>query len=361
MLKTTLIFVISYFLCLSYVYAHSQIDKPTYKIEYVENVFILNNAVKHKDNLEIHLEQYSVDAQEMRTGNTALHSLCNQLEEVHQNMINHSQVISAPPVQENHTGEEPIIVSYKYLETEYEEIKEMIEYLIVRGASPYIKNNNGQRVIESKGFDLYVSYVLDTHSPNFDKTVYKVYLAGPEVFLPIYNKVSRFLNTQVLLFNKYHLKDSDYHIQGVFPPNESEVQSYSDYFEVGTEIYSQSRRLMNSSHAIIANMTQFKGSSMDVGTAYEIGEMVHAQKTVVGYYDEKIYHLHYQEEITTTQEPESYTEAINYKAQTLRKLEIPDNLLVIMATLSSEHIQVPSSSWEALFVLKSKLDNKTSE
>ncbi|MCZ0933321.1 MAG: nucleoside 2-deoxyribosyltransferase, partial [Oligoflexia bacterium] len=184
--------------------------------------------------------------------------------------------------------------------------------------------------------------------------------AGPEVFLPFYEKVSRFLQAQTLLFNEYHLKDSNYHIQGLFPSDESDIGSYSDYFKAGTEIYNKNRSLMSSSHAIIANMTRHGGSSMDVGTAYEIGEMVQAQKTVVGYYDEKIYHSHYSEEVVRRDfTPSSEDASYNQEDLILEPLEIPDNLMVFMATLSpQEEIKIPSSSWEALFVLKAKLDTK---
>ncbi|MDE0091730.1 MAG: hypothetical protein OXN83_00400, partial [Oligoflexia bacterium] len=105
--------------------------------------------------------------------------------------------------------------------------------------------------------------------------------------------------------------------------------------------------------------------SMDVGTAYEIGEMVHAQKTVVGYYDEKIYHLQYEAHSEYARRPiedlAPYSEGLPQNSSLyFRNLKIPDNLMVIMATLSSEEegIQIPTSSWEALFVLKSKLDTK---
>ena len=338
-------------------YTDSLTNNTAEKLEYVENLYILKTAVKDQKSLEKHLKKYSTDAQELQTGDTALHFLSDKLEEIHKALTSYSELPVAYSITGKYVTNQ---ASNPYLEAEYGEKRDLVEYLVIQGASPYIKNKQGEKVIESQGFDLYISHILDTQTIDTNKRVYKVYLAGPEVFLPFYEQVSRFLQTQTLLFNKYRLKDSDYHIQGVFPLDESNMNSYSDYFKIGTEIYKQNRSLMNSSHAIIANMTRHRGFSMDVGTAYEIGEMVQAQKTVVGYYDEKIYHAHYKEEIVKRNLPPSSTDANhNREGLILEPLKIPDNLMVFMATLSSqEEIKIPSSSWEALFVLKAKLDSK---
>ena len=352
MVKVISFFVICFYLMAFNFYAYPFYKKPSSKLEYVENLYILETALTNKESLKEHLQKYSTNAQELKTGDTALHVLSNKMAGIHHVLISSAQV----------PGElSSVRISHPYLETEYNEKKEMVEYLILQDASPYIRNKKGEKAIESEGFDLYVNQVLETYSSDPDKKIYKVYLAGPEVFLPFYEKVSRFLKTQVSLFNQYHLQNSDYHIEGLLPSDESGFNSYREYFKAGTQIYDKNRALMHSSHAIIANMIRHNGSSMDVGTAYEIGEMVQAQKTVVGYYDEKIYHLQYESHFNQTKlYPSSGEDLIsNERALSFRDLEVPDNLMVVMATLSStEEIQFPTSSWEALFVLKSKLDSK---
>ena len=328
------------------------------KLEYIENSFILERAVKNTDSLSKHLERYTADAQELKTGNTVLHLLSFELEQIHLAMKDYSKNFQLIDIMD--------YTKNQYLENKYREKQDLIEYLIVQGAHPYIKNKKGERIMDSKGFDLYVSYVLKTQTLNPNKKIYDVYLAGPEVFLPTYEKVSRFLKTQILLFNKYHLKDSNYHIQGVFPIGESEKGAYSGYFQSGTEIYKKNKSLMDSSHAIIANMTRHKESSMDVGTAYDVGAMAQAQKTVIGYYNENIYHLYSDgNEELEKESSDSAEDFLFYKdryvygqkALLSGNLKMPDHLMVVTETLFSNwKIQTPSSSWEALFALKSKLD-----
>ena len=352
--------MVSFIICCNlagfYVYANPFMNEPSAKLELIENFYILETALQNQKTLEEHLQRYSIDAQELQTGDTALHYLSDKIAHIHQTIVSSSLY----SVQETLLSLQNI---NPYLNRQYEQKRELVEYVIVQGASPYIKNKKGDKVIDSRGFGLYVNSILETHSPDTNKIIYKVYLAGHEVFLPFYEKVSNFLQAQVLLFNKYHLRDSEYHIQGLFPPDESKISSYSEYFTVGTEIYKRNRELMNSSHAIIANMTRHDGSSMDVGTAYEIGEMVRAKKTVVGYYDEKIYHLQYEDSVATQKNYSSPEDLVyEHKSFSFRYLEIPDNLMVLIATLSSnEEIQVPSSSWEALFVLKTKLDSRAKQ
>ena len=359
-IKITLVFVTCCFSLGINVYANPFSNKQSSKLYYVESPFILESALRNKNSLAQHLQRYSIDAQELETGDTALHFISIQFEQVHRAMENSAESANLSRAKNNYASQKE---SEHYLFAEYKDKRDLIEYLIVRGASPYIKNKREEKAIDSNGFDLYVHYVLNTHSPDFERKIYKVYLAGPEVFLPFYEKVNRFLKAQVLLFNKYHLEDAYYHIEGLFPMEESSAGAYSDYFQSGTKIYEQNRSLMNSSHAIIANMTRYKGSSMDVGTAYEIGEMVQAKKTVVGYYDDKIYHLHethteYKRDLNKANSS-AYIEGHDPVNRLLEEIKAPDNLMVIMATLSPhETVKIPTSSWEALFVLKSKLDNR---
>ena len=87
----------------------------------------------------------------------------------------------------------------------------------------------------------------------------KVYLAGPEVFLP---------NAAEVGAAKKHICAA-HGLEGLFPLD----QQLPDLppAELGTAIYRGNTLLMTAADAIIANLTPFRGIAMDVGTAFEIG------------------------------------------------------------------------------------------
>ena len=348
---TNIIFIIYCNFISFSVFAYNVINQSS-KLDYIENLQILKMALKNQDTLDRHLHKYSIDAQELETGDTALHFLSDQIESIHNTITSYVS---------NEIGH--FEVNNHYLNKKYKDRQKLLEYIIIQGASPYITNRKGERVIEAKGFSLYLSSVLETYKPDLDRKIYKVYLAGPEVFLPFYEKVSHFLEAQVLLFNKYHLKEADYHMQGFLPENENELNSYDEYFKWGTTIHRKNRALMHSYNAVIANMTIHYESSMDVGTAYQMGEMIKDNKPVIGYYNTHIYNLQYdkfmEDEIVGDPAKLIYTEEYN----PYRELKIPDNLMVFISTLSSQgqKVEIPSSSWEALFILKSKFSSYNQE
>jgi nucleoside 2-deoxyribosyltransferase len=118
----------------------------------------------------------------------------------------------------------------------------------------------------------------------------KVYLAGPDVFEP--NALARGEELKALC--KKH------GAQGLFPiDNSIEL----DDAEIGSIAHARAIRnanmeLIKDCHAILANMTPFRGPSMDVGTAYEMGAGAALGKLVVGYtknaktYVEKVKDVH---------------------------------------------------------------------
>ena len=102
----------------------------------------------------------------------------------------------------------------------------------------------------------------------------KIYLAGPEVFLP---------NAEEIGNLKRDICRAWGHI-GVFPLDNTVVMDYgTDPKIFAFEIYKQNIRTMNRCDAVIANMTPFRGISMDVGTAFEMGYMAGCEKPVLAY------------------------------------------------------------------------------
>ncbi|MCZ0933322.1 MAG: hypothetical protein OXJ52_09255, partial [Oligoflexia bacterium] len=118
-------------------YIHSFANSPAEKLEYVENLYILETALQDKTSLEKHLKKYSTDAQELKTGDTALHFLSDKMEEIHKVLTSYSELPESYTVTEKYLS---IQTSSPYLETEYGEKQELVEYMVVLGASPYIKN-----------------------------------------------------------------------------------------------------------------------------------------------------------------------------------------------------------------------------
>mgnify|MGYP001954749100 CR=1 FL=1 len=100
----------------------------------------------------------------------------------------------------------------------------------------------------------------------------KIYLAGPEVFLP---------NAAEVLAAKCELVRA----AGFIPlaPGDAQVNPDLPAFEKGLAINAIDEGLMQDADAVIANLTPFRGVSADVGTAYELGFMAASGKPVFAY------------------------------------------------------------------------------
>ncbi len=92
----------------------------------------------------------------------------------------------------------------------------------------------------------------------------RIYLAGPEVFLP------DGLREQVESSKKAILEE--FGLTGLVPSDntpELEGASHPAFL-----IYQANRELMNQSQGLLANLTPFRGPSADVGTVFELGYMI---------------------------------------------------------------------------------------
>lgn len=101
----------------------------------------------------------------------------------------------------------------------------------------------------------------------------RIYLAGPEVFL----EDSEAIGARKLEICRRH------GLTGVYPGDTSLDLSGLAPRAAGLAIYACNRDLMQGCDACIANMTPFRGPSMDVGTAFELGYMAARGKPVLGY------------------------------------------------------------------------------
>ncbi len=106
-----------------------------------------------------------------------------------------------------------------------------------------------------------------------DDTRPRIYLAGPEVFLP---------DALVVGAEKCRLC-AEVGFEGLFPLDASLDLSGLSKHEAARRIALANEALMTTADALIANLTPFRGTSMDSGTAFEVGFMRALGKPVLGY------------------------------------------------------------------------------
>ncbi len=98
------------------------------------------------------------------------------------------------------------------------------------------------------------------------------YLAGPEVFLPDAIEIGQ---TKVAICRDHGIDAVFPFTQAADPPDLSA--------ERGHEIFEECVRMMRRCNLVIANMTPFRGASMDAGTAIEVGYMFARRHPVFAY------------------------------------------------------------------------------
>lgn len=102
---------------------------------------------------------------------------------------------------------------------------------------------------------------------------FRVYLAGPEVFLP---------NAAALGVAKKEICAA-HGLLGVFPLDGGLDLSDMQPRQQGRAIYGANVGLIRSCDLLIANLTPFRGPSADVGTAFELGFMAALGRPVLAY------------------------------------------------------------------------------
>jgi nucleoside 2-deoxyribosyltransferase len=98
----------------------------------------------------------------------------------------------------------------------------------------------------------------------------KIYLAGPDVFLPDAMEIGR---RKVELCTRHGLT-------GLYPLDNAIDLAATD---ASLQIFRGNEAMMQSADAIIANLTPFRGPGADAGTVYELGYMAGHGKLCLGY------------------------------------------------------------------------------
>ncbi len=119
-------------------------------------------------------------------------------------------------------------------------------------------------------------------TPSTPPPSYTVYLAGPEVFLP--EPVAAGDAKKAIIARLQKDNDWPFKLLGLYPLD-NEIANFAHDFDTGMRIYHANIELMDQADFVAANMVRFRGPSMDVGTAFEMGYMRGLNKPVFAYYD----------------------------------------------------------------------------
>ncbi|WP_317933523.1 nucleoside 2-deoxyribosyltransferase [Halioxenophilus sp. WMMB6] len=117
-----------------------------------------------------------------------------------------------------------------------------------------------------------------------EKPTYYIYLAGPEVFLSEPVAAGAEKKQMIEAMNSQY--DWPFRLEGLYPLD-NEIPDFKPDYPTGIRIYQANIAQMNKAHFILANMVRFRGPSMDVGTAFEMGYASGLGKPVFAYYEAK--------------------------------------------------------------------------
>jgi len=144
----------------------------------------------------------------------------------------------------------------------------------------------------------------------------KVYLAGPDVFLPDAADIGR---RKVELCARHGLV-------GLYPLDDAVDIAASD---VSVRIFRSNEAMMNEADAVVANLTPFRGPGADAGTVYELGYMAGRGRLCLGYSNDP---SSYAERVRALTEVTSRDgRLIDAQGLTVEDFSLADNLMMIHA------------------------------
>jgi nucleoside 2-deoxyribosyltransferase len=144
----------------------------------------------------------------------------------------------------------------------------------------------------------------------------KIYLAGPDVFLPDAIAIGR---RKVELCARHGLT-------GLYPLDNAVDLAAKD---ASLQIFRGNQAMMIEAHAIIANLTPFRGPGADAGTVYELGYMAGRGKLCLGYTnDPSLYADRVRQFTEVTSGGERLIDA---RGMTVEDFTLSDNLMMIHA------------------------------
>jgi nucleoside 2-deoxyribosyltransferase len=158
----------------------------------------------------------------------------------------------------------------------------------------------------------------------------KIYLAGPDVFLPKPDEMGRWKKELC----------AQYGLTGLFPLDNAIDPKARD---ASITIFRSNESLMKEADAIIANLTPFRGPSADTGTVYELGYMAASGKLCLGYSNDPAPYVDRVKRFGTV-EP-CGDRLIDAEKLTVENFGLADNLMMIHALeLHGHPLVVPKAA-----------------
>lgn len=137
--------------------------------------------------------------------------------------------------------------------------------------------------------------------PGYAKKKFYIYLSGPEVFLPNAVEAGEIAKSECMSVN---MPEWDFEIEAWYPLDKA-IENFGFNIETALRIYYANIDLMDNAHFTASNMVRFRGPSMDVGTAFEMGYVRALGKPVFGYYDAVAFY-------GAEEAPGTYRERVNF-------------------------------------------------
>ena len=144
----------------------------------------------------------------------------------------------------------------------------------------------------------------------------RIYLAGPEVFLPDAVDIGR---RKVALCARHGLI-------GLYPL-EGAVDRAAD--DASLQIFRGNEAMMIEADAIIANLTPFRGPGADAGTVYELGYMAGRGKLCLGYSNDPSSYAERVRQFTEVNSRDG--RLVDASGLTVENFGLSDNLMMIHA------------------------------
>lgn len=144
----------------------------------------------------------------------------------------------------------------------------------------------------------------------------KVYLAGPDVFLPDAVDIGR---RKTAICARHGLI-------GLYPLDNAIDLSAGD---VSLNIFKGNQAMMDAADAIIANLSPFRGPGADAGTAYELGYMAARGKFCLGYSNDPALYAERVRQFTDVSSRDG--RLVDAKELTVEDFGLTDNLMMIHA------------------------------
>lgn len=146
----------------------------------------------------------------------------------------------------------------------------------------------------------------------------KIYLAGPEVFLENAIEIGKQKQQLCKLYG----------FIGLYPlDNTFDAEKFSPQ-ELGLKIAQANEQLISQADAVIANMTPFRGTSCDVGTAYEMGLARGLDKPVFAYSNDTRFFIQRNIEDLPGTEKISEDSFVDQQNMALENFGLIDNLML---------------------------------